>query len=103
MSRGVRLTAWLGRVFIFKTHRNRLSSVIEAARALGVSFEYQVGHIVFQIKIDYRYRGQIVRGVRNHEHPEPTSNRKDRPERQTGDHGLLDASESLFRVMHERE
>lgn len=86
-----------------QTRHNRLSSVIESARALDVSFEYEVGHIVFQIKIDYRYRGQIVHRVRNHEHPEPTSNCKDRPERQTGDHGLLDASESLFRVMHERE
>ena len=60
-----------------------------------------MSHIEFKIPIDNGQRGQIERGVRTHRHPDASRDCEDRPEYETDDGGLFDASEPLVMEMRQ--
>jgi hypothetical protein len=43
-------------------------------------FEHEVSDLGFEIPVDHRHRSHVERSVRNHQHPDPARNRKDRSE-----------------------
>jgi hypothetical protein len=53
----------------------------------------------FEIPVDYRERGQVERGVRNPQHPDPARDGKDRSEHQPRDRSLFGTSQPL-RAVH---
>ena len=53
-------------------------------------FEDEVSHLGFEIPVDHRERGQVKRGVRTHQHPDPPCDCEDRSEHKPDDRRLLD-------------
>src|SRR6266446_4177612 len=61
--------------------------------------EDKMSHFGFEIPIDYRDRGQVERGVRNHKHENSACDRESRSKNKAGDNGLFEAGESLVSIM----
>jgi hypothetical protein len=66
-------------------------------RGLTGLFENEVGDVGFEIPEDDRERGQVERGVRKHQHPDPACDREDRSEHEPDDRALFDVGEPLLR------
>ena len=58
-----------------------------------------MSHVGFEIPVDHRERGQIERGVRKHQHPDPPCDCEDRSEHKPDDRGLFGAGQPLDSVV----
>src|SRR2546428_11620091 len=68
-----------------------------------LSSEDEMRHSGFELPVDERERGQVERGMREHRDPDPSRDREDGSEGESGDRGLLDAGEPLVRVVEQRK
>src|SRR5688572_3246870 len=71
------------------------------ARTNGVLAEDKVSHLGLEIPVDDRESGQVECGMSEHQHPDPSREREDRPEYEPHYRSLLDAGQSLNGIVNQ--